>query len=154
MKQLKTDDVYEFLKQQSTAVLSTASASGEPWGATVVFAVDEALHFYFMTRANTLKYQNIETNHHVAITVTDEATQTTVQASGVVERVAPEDVMDVVFHKLDKSKPHGARDWTAPVYKVHEGDYMVLRLKPSHLQYADFSQAATSANDTFIQQII
>jgi general stress protein 26 len=146
--------VHDFLTQQPTGVLSTASSEGEPWAATVVFAVDEELNFYFMTRAKTLKYKNIATNPHIALTVTDPAGQKTVQAAGVVERVATEDIIETVFQKLDKVKPRGSEHWIAPVYKVHEGDYMILKLKPTYLQYADFSLAPLDPNSNFIERII
>lgn len=154
MTHITTTQVGEFLTQHPTGVLSTASLAGEPWGASVVFAIDDDLNFYFMTRANTLKYQNIAANPHVAITITDPAEQKTVQAAGVVEKVAAEDIIETVFKKLDKLKPQGSERWIAPVYKVHEGDYMVLRFKPTSLQYADFSVPPTDADTSFIEKII
>lgn len=154
MTPTNTTHVYEFLSHHPTGVLSTASPTGEPWGSTIVFACDEDFTFYFMTRANTQKYKNIAANPHIALTVTDQATQTTVQAAGTVELVSTDEMMDVVFQKLDKIKPAGTQHWVAPVYKIHEGDYMVLSFKPTSLQYADFSQSPDNADTNFIEQII
>lgn len=146
--------VHEFLASHPVGVLSTSSKYGDPWGATVVFGVDENLTFYFMTRAKTRKYQNISINPQVAITITDAEQQITVQATGTAEQVKAEDMMDVVFKKLDKVKPAGAHHWIAPVYKVHKGDYMILQCKPDSLQYADFGRTPSGSLDSYIQQII
>lgn len=154
MTQISRAQVYEFLTKQPVGVLSTASSNGEPWGSTVVFAVDEELNFYFMTRANTRKYENISANPQVAFTVTDPAGQKTVQAAGIIEKVATDDIIDVVFQKLDKVKPRGSEHWIAPVYKIHEGDYMILQFKPTTLQYADFSIPPTDTDTAFVEQII
>lgn len=154
MKQTNTNKVHEFLTSHPVGVLSTASPAGEPWGSTIVFATDEDLNFFFMTRANTRKYQNIAANPTVALTVTDESQQITVQAMGSVEKVAAEDIMEVVFHKLDKLRPKGSEHWIAPVYKIHEGDYMILQFTPKILQFADFSQSPADSDTSFIEQII
>lgn len=146
--------VHAFLTNHPVGVLSTSSKYGDPWGSTIVFAVDEDLTFYFMTRAKTRKYQNISINPHVAITVTDAEQQITVQAAGKVEQVEAEDMMDVVFEKLDKVKPSGTHHWIAPVYKVHKGDYMILKCKPDSLHYADFGRAPSGDSDSYIEQII
>lgn len=154
MTPTNTTQVYEFLTQHPVGVLSTTSSTGEPWGSTIVFACDEDFTFYFMTRSNTQKYKNIAANPKVALTVTDQAAQTTVQAAGTAEPVAAEDMMNVVFQKLDKIKPTGTEHWIDPVYKIHEGDYMILQFKPTTLQYANFSQVPDNADTNFIEQII
>jgi general stress protein 26 len=154
MEQDNTEKVHEFLAHHHVGVLSTTSSDGQPWGSAIIFATDENLNFYFMTRADTLKYQNIASNPKVAITITDESQQITVQASGTVKPVEAEDIMDVVFHKLDKLKPQGTTKWIAPVYKVHEGDYMILHFTPTKLQYADFTQTEVDAQSSDIEQII
>src|SRR5688572_12065278 len=92
--------VQDFLKTHHMGILSTVSKDGKPWGSAITFAVDDDLKFYFMTRADTLKYKNIEANHNVSLTVADETEQISVQSVGVVSRVDTDDYMDVVFKKL------------------------------------------------------
>jgi uncharacterized pyridoxamine 5'-phosphate oxidase family protein len=155
MKQPNIDGkVHDFLKKHHMAVLSTVSLDGKPWGSAVNFVIDEELNFFFMTRGGTLKYKNIENNPNVAITVADEESQQTVQAQGEISKVAVKDIIDVVFKKLAKIKPHNDYGWIPPVIKVHKGDYMVLMFTPSKLQYADFKQHKTEVFDEYIEQII
>lgn len=146
--------VHEFLKKHHTGVLSTANKDGQPWGSTVAFACDDDFKFYFVTRADTLKYHNIDQNPVVGLTITSAKTQQTVQVQGEVTRVPAKDYIDVVFNKLASAKPLDGSVWAPPVMKVHKGDYMVLCITPTHLQYADFSQNKHDAFDEYIQQII
>lgn len=145
----------DFLKRHSVGVLSTASPDGEPWGATIHYAVDDEFRFYFMTRAQTRKYRNLKDNPRAALTVTDPESQTTVQASGKIAEVPPEEYMDIVFNKLSKSslKPKGEAHWTPPMDKLRAGDYMPLCLTPDNLQYADYGQAKDAGAD-YIERII
>lgn len=149
-----TKKVHNFLKHHNMGVLSTVSASGEPWGSAVTFAHDEDLNFFFMTRSNTLKYKNIEANPTVALTVADEKDQVTVQAVGTITRVAAKDYMDVIFKKLASAKPRGDYHWVPPVIKVHKGDYMILQFTPKRLQYADFKQKKSDIHSDYIEQIL
>jgi uncharacterized pyridoxamine 5'-phosphate oxidase family protein len=144
----------EFLTKHPVGVLSTVSSQGEPWGAAINFVVDEQFNFYFMTRAQTLKFKNITESPHVALTVVDSDAQITVQASGSVASVAAEDLMDIVFQKLDKVTHTGKSHWIAPVYKVHQGDYAVMHFTPTSLQYADFSQIESDMHSSPIIKLV
>lgn len=135
-------------------ILSTVSKDGRPWGSAIIFAIDEDLNFFFMTRSDTLKYKNIEAHPTVALTVADEKYQVTVQAVGTVTRVAAKDYIDVVFKKLAGVKPHGDYHWVPPVIKVHKGDYMILQFTPKKLQYANFKQRKSDIHSDYIEQII
>lgn len=144
----------EFLTQQQMGILSTISEDNKPWGSAVNFVIDDDLNFYFLTRERTYKYKNIETNPEVAFTVADEEAQVTVQLQGTISKVPTKDVMDVVYKKLARNRPRGDFYWVPPVIKVREGDYMVLRITPSKLNYADYKQRINEVKDEFVEQII
>lgn len=142
-----------FLKSQPMAVLSTCQDK-EPWGAAIYFVNDDNFNFFFVTRSGTHKYKDIKTNPIAAITVADEKSQTTVQASGNLTHVPTRDVVDIVFHKLASIKPKNDQSWLSPVVKTHEGDWQVLKLTPTKLQYANFKERKTDAFDEYIKVII
>ncbi|MEK7594328.1 MAG: pyridoxamine 5'-phosphate oxidase family protein [Patescibacteria group bacterium] len=146
--------VHDFLKHHPMAVLSTTSDDNKPWGAAIYYVVDDDFNFFFATRAHTLKYENISQNPAAAITIADEASQTTVQAAGELSRVPAEDYMDIVFDKLASIKPKGDHHWVPPTTKIHEGDYMVLKLTPSSLQYADYGTPNPDMRHDYIETII
>ena len=107
-----------------------------------------------MTRADTLKYKNIEADATVALTVADPESQKTVQMMGEVSRVETKDILDVVFKKLATIKPRDDHKWIPPVIKVHKGDYMVLCITPSKLQYADYKKPKHDIKDEYIEKLI
>jgi general stress protein 26 len=146
--------VHDFLKHHPMGVLSTTSEDKKAWGSAVYYVADEDVNFFFATRENTLKYHNISENPFAALTVADEETQTTVQASGTLSRVPADDYMDIVFDKLASIKPKGDYNWVPPSRKIHEGDYMVLKLTPTSLQYADYKKFIPDADHEYREIII
>ena len=134
--------------------MSTASADGSPWGAAIFFYVDEDFNFYFVTRANTKKHHNIQANPKAAITVAHGASQTTVQTSGNITEVPAEEYMNIIFDKLAAVRPDSEGTWVPPIAKIHEGNYIPLKLTPSKLQYANYSAKTLDPNADYIQQII
>jgi general stress protein 26 len=144
----------DFLNKHPMAILSTVSPDGQPWGAAIYYYADEDFNFFFVTREQTLKYQNIINTPKVALTIADPDTQTTVQAAGTISQIPSKDIMDVVFKKLAAIKPRKDVNWIPPVIKVHEGDWMVLTMKPDTLQYADFMKMKNRVQDEYINIII
>ena len=135
-------------------VLSTVSTNNEPWGSAIYFYADEDFNIFFVTRAKTLKYRNIQNNPNVSLTVADHDSQTTVQIAGKVSNAPLKDTMDIVFKKLASIKPKGDINWVPPIIKVHEGDWMILQLNPEHIQFANFKESKTDIHDEYIATII
>lgn len=150
----KQQEVLTFLRHHPMAVLSTVNGESQPWGSAIYYVVDGEFNFYFVTRVGTLKYQNIEQNPHVALTVADNDRQTTVQASGLITKVPVEDYMDIVFDKLAKIRPKDDPHWAPPLTKIREGNYMPLKLTPSKLQYANYKDRKSDINEEYIEKII
>lgn len=150
----KHPHVYGFLQQQHAGVLSTVTEDQTPWGSAIYFVVDEDLTVYFVTRQHTFKYQNLDKNPAVALTVFDEQNQTTVQLAGQVSKVPTEDYMDIVFTRLVAIRPKHDINWAPPLEKVYKGDYIPLRITPTRLQYANFKQQSTDFDHKYIEEVI
>jgi general stress protein 26 len=144
----------EFLHDHPLGVLSTTGENGKPWGSAVYFVTDEDFNFFFVTREKTKKFQNIHANAHVALTVADGKTQTTVQAAGTITKVPSRDIVDVVFKKLASIRPQDDINWAPPVIKVHQGDWMVLKLSPNYAQFAEFKQQKTDIGESYIYRLV
>ena len=146
--------VHEFLKRHPVGVLSTASADGSPWGAAIFFYVDEDFNYYFVTRANTHKYHNIQSNPKASITVAHGASQTTVQSTGLITEVPAEEYMNIIFDKLAHVRLDSDNNWVPPIAKIHEGNFIPLKFTPTKLQYANYSAKTLDPRANYIQQII
>lgn len=134
-------------------VVSTVDESGAPWGAAVYFIADDDFNIYFVTRADTSKYQNVKRASLAAFTVADRATQTTVQLTGKVTPVPIDDYMEHLFDKFMELRHKDDHNWSPPINKVHAGAFMPLRITPNRMQYADYSQHKEPMAN-YIEQII
>jgi general stress protein 26 len=146
--------VHAFLRHHPMGVLSTVSAEGKPWGAAIYYVSDEDFNFYFVTRVETFKYQNLDKNPFAALTIADLDSQTTVQASGPITKIPAEDYIDIVFTKLAKVRPKDDPQWVPPLSKIQAGNYMPLRLTPSKLQYANYKDQKSDIHADYIEEII
>lgn len=135
----KHTEVYTFLDGHKLGVLSTATKQAVPGGAAIYYVVDEALNFYFLTHSTSQKYKNVHENPEAALTITDDYTQTTVQASGRITEVDMGDEHDKAYRKLALVHPPGQFAWVPPVSKLHEGETRLLKLTPSALRFSSFT---------------
>jgi len=144
---------YHFLDKHKVAVLSTSDGKNEILGAAIYYAADKSLNFYFLTRTGSKKYEHIRKNPHCALTVADDDTQATVQVTGIVEEVPIGEEQNEAYRKLVLVHPPGEFSWRPPVSKLTDGGTVLLRLRPSVLQYADFTTKSHSSAD-HIERII
>lgn len=135
-------------------VVSTVDDSGKPWGAAVYFIADDDFNIYFVTRAETTKYQNAKHGRVAAFTVADRASQTTVQLTGEVSEVSADDYMNNLFEKFMELRHKDDHNWSPPINKVHAGNYMPLCIKPTRLQYANYGQHSSDPTANYIEEII
>lgn len=147
-------EVAKFLQRVHTGILSTVDTDGKPWGSAVYFVIDDDFNTYFVTRVGTKKYQNILAHPDIALTVVDSDSQTTVQIAGPVSKLPAHEYKDIVFDKLASLRPKHHENWAPPIEKVHQGDYIALKISPTTLQYSDYSKAYTDYNQNFIEKII
>ncbi|HSX32614.1 MAG TPA: pyridoxamine 5'-phosphate oxidase family protein [Candidatus Saccharimonadales bacterium] len=145
------EKAYEFLKNHKFAVLSTATEDAKPWGAAVYYAVDKELNFYFLTHTGSKKYRNLQEQPNAAVTVVDDNAQTTVQAAGTITTIDMGQEHDDAFRTLVGIHPPGQYAWVPPVSKLHNGDSVLLKLTPDHLQMSVFYPAQSEPD---IQKVV
>jgi uncharacterized protein YhbP (UPF0306 family) len=136
---------YDYLTRHKVAVLSTTDGKGGVWGAAIYYAINESLTFYFFTKKDSKKYQQILKNAQAALTVVDDTEQTTVQAAGRIEEV-PLDEQNEAYRKLVLVHPAGEFSWKPPVSKL-DGETVLLKLSPTTLQYANFQSGSHESSD-------
>lgn len=146
--------IHLFLKEHPMGILSTANTTGLPWGAAVYYLADASFNIYFVVRAKSLKYQNIESNPYAGLTVADSETQQTVQLSGPVTAMPAQKYIDIFIDKFAKMRPEGDYQWAPPLEKVHKGSYIPLQLTPALMQYADYGKHRIEVHGNYIEQII
>lgn len=123
----------KFLKDHKSAVVATASRSGEPQAATVFYAIDDDFTFNFITDSKSRKFKNLKENPHVAIVVGTGEDVRTIQCGGhaeVVEYLKDTDRAERIIKKVHKNSTlHGAPP-ALPILLNPEVELGVFTVKP------------------------
>lgn len=132
-------DIAKFLSSQKVGVLATASLPGaKPHAASVYYTIDSELNIYFITRSQTTKFNNLQSNPHAAFVVYDVATQTTVQIQGIVKVIEDKAFFDKVFQEMTAYSKQTSGTETLPVTRIEPGEYVLFRIRPQSLRLADY----------------
>ncbi len=126
---MNVNEAYEFMKEESLAVLATASEDGRPEAALMGFAVTPDLEIIFDTVKSSRKYPNLKRNPRVAWVVGCTA-EITVQYEGMAEELEGEELAK--YKKIYFAKfPDGpAREsWRGITYFV---------VRPKWVRYCDY----------------
>jgi general stress protein 26 len=139
------EKVYEFLQSHAVGILSTATTAGIPSASPIYFIVDEDLNFFFVTKSDTKKAQNVKENKNVALTIVDSGIPLTIQSSGTVEEVQDPQMYAKLAEANAKEK--GGFSWPPPLSKLEsEGFLLLYKFQPSWLRVGDFSESKEGAD--------
>lgn len=148
---LKTDDVfsdrkqrmYVFLRDNPTAVLSSVNVDGDPHGTVIYFAIDKDFTISFITRKQTKKYDNLQYNNRIMLTVFEPDTQTIVQVVGVATEIKDSyeviAIASTVLAASLKTNPGG----TPPLAKLNAGPYVAFKVALVQVRMAIYSRPDT-----------
>ena len=81
-------DALTFAQKKKLAVISTVAPSGIPESAMVLFYLDDNFNFYFITRSDSRKVDNLMTNKNVSVVIGTELGVSTLQMSGIADSVS------------------------------------------------------------------
>ncbi|MBI5357532.1 pyridoxamine 5'-phosphate oxidase family protein [Candidatus Saccharibacteria bacterium] len=146
--------ITNFLNKNQIAVLATIGADNRPQTAVIYFYVDADLNIYFITKEKTTKYQNIIDNPEVALSVYEQETQTTVQASGKAEEVHdPGRVNEVFRHVLSVTKSTSESS-IPPVSKIDAGGYKCFCIRPRSIRLAEYTKPEHGEHDGLFETVV
>ena len=122
-------ELSDFLRAQPLCTLSTVDAVGQPQGATVAFSETQDGDFIVGTSDTSRKAANIDTNPHVAMTITDAERRYTVQLEGTARKLGAEAFAayaDYHYDQLPASRP----------FRDAPGQVNIL-VSPTHIRFSD-----------------
>ena len=131
--------VLAYLRSQNTLTLATASVTGLPHAATMVYVAD-GITLYFCTRPDTTTARNIEQNPSVAFTIDEYAADWSktkgIQGSGECQ---------VLLNAADIKRVVGLfRQRFAALSESGTANLAIFRIVPAALQYIDNEGAGVS----------
>lgn len=130
--------VQEFLQQQTAAALATTTEKNVPKVSIIYFVADEDLNFYFLTKVETQKYANLVKHSTVSLAIFDQSNLRLVEAEGVAQTSDDPDSRPEVTEKLQQLMQDPSSPWSPPIAKIEAGDYVIVKITPTWLRWADF----------------
>jgi uncharacterized pyridoxamine 5'-phosphate oxidase family protein len=149
------EDVYNFLQGHALGVLSTVSPDGTPYASPIYFITDKELNFFFVTKSDTKKAQNIAQNNHAALTITQASPPITIQATGTIGEAQEPEIFAKIADAYAKEK--GEFSWPPPLSKLQSEGYLLMyKFIPTWLRVGDFSEFedVTEIQKNIFRQII
>lgn len=145
--------VYDFLKQQSAGVLATVDPNNNPYAAVIYYTIDTAFVVRFLTKKWTKKSDNLAHNNHAMLVVYDVPSQTTVQISGVVTKVADTNETSEAFRHALGASLDTAANALPPVTKLDAGEYVAYEMRPVEVKMAVYSSRSAENRGKLFETI-
>ena len=160
-KKITKKEIFLFLKQNKSATVSTVSFENTPEASTMYYGVDEHLTLYIAVGDKTRKYANLKRNPAIALVMTDEYMQQTVQAEGKAEEMhsvrnsskAIKTLTEVLSPNIWQTIAH-IWDPIPPIVKMNNGKIVIFKIKPTWMRWADFQVPVDKAGREFFQLLI
>ncbi|MEO8105141.1 MAG: pyridoxamine 5'-phosphate oxidase family protein [Candidatus Saccharibacteria bacterium] len=132
--------MYAFLRNNPTAVLSSVDAIGDPHGTVIYFAIDKDFTISFLTKKQTKKYDNLQYNNRIMLTVFEPHTQTIAQVVGMATEIKSSyeviAIASTVLAASLKTNPSG----TPPLAKLEAGPYVAFKVDLVQVRMAIYSR--------------
>ena len=139
--------VLQFLKENNMGILATVTSSGAPHASPIYFVPHASLEMYFITPSKTEKYENIQANSAVALTVVNENRTETVSIEG--KAVITAEKAENVIGQLARSLNYGENFLTElPLMQFHDQKKVVIKIVPTKVTFRRYEQ------NVFFEKII
>lgn len=132
--------IHNFLYETSLGVLSTIDASGDPHGSVIYFAIDSNFHLAFLTKTDTLKYDNLKRNPRVMLTVFEPKSQTTAQISGTAKEITSSQQVNFVAGHILTATLKTSKTGIPPISKLQAGPYAAFEIEPVQIRMAVYAR--------------
>lgn len=132
--------IYTFLKNNPIGVLSTVTPNNDPHGTVIYYSINEQFLTSFLTRHDTHKYDNIQHNDHVMLTVFDPHSQTTAQIIGEAHEVTSGAEINRIAANTLGASLVTSESGTPPITKLEVGEYAAFTIKPVQIRLAVFGR--------------
>lgn len=135
-EKISKQHVLAFLR--SVAVMSIAANGdhGRPVSSVVVFAVDNDLSFYFLTKRETYKAKALEKNPKISLSVW-ENNKMLVQATGSATEVDAHDFNKIHLKINNASKV--LKNFWWPILNIDKGEFVIFKIHPDWLRVLDLT---------------
>ena len=146
MFHLFEDNVADFIKSQSKAVIATVDSEDQPSTSVIFYIVDKNDEMFFITKSHTTKFENIKSNHKAALTIVDSKKPIAVNLIGTVTEITEHPQRDEIMQKVFQLSYSELHDF-APIIKLHKGSFSVMNFVPLKAKMTDFTKPMGEAKE-------
>ncbi len=136
---LKEEADITYIKSHTSAVLSTVSKTGIARGSVIHYVYKDG-YFYFVTKDETLKSQNIALHGQVALTIHDTNSLKTAQISGLAESETDKRTVSSIIEEISTPKQYNEGNHFPPIISLKRGNFVVVRIVPTTIEFHDYSK--------------
>lgn len=137
-KEVVTNNVADFISSHNTAVLSTIDREGNVHGSVIHYvSIDDV--FYFITKQETSKNQDIALHGQVSLTIHDTDSLKMVQISALADVETDNMLRSEVYSQISTPRQYKEGNYLPPIITMKKGDIVVIRLTPTDIKYKDYS---------------
>ncbi len=140
------DKTVDFIKTHSKAVIATVDENSVPSTSTIFYAMNKHGEMHFITKSETVKYQNLKNNGNAALTIVDNEKPVAVNLTGTVREVTDPKLRDDMLQEIFKISYGELHDY-APIIKLHKGSFTVMNFVPSKGKMTDFTDPMGKAKE-------
>lgn len=134
-------ELLAFLRSHQVAVLATVNNTNDsPHATTIYYYVEDDLKFYFLTRNQSAKMNNIKKNQSVALAITDPASLQTVQVEGLAMEVDYSQKYASTIKKFTDQLAKNDKEWSdLPLnHQGNSGYFAFVQVTPSWIRWSDY----------------
>lgn len=147
MFKLFGDNIHEFIKLHSRAVIATADLNGQPSTSIIFYVMDSNDELHFITKTGTKKFENLKSNNKAAITIADAEKPMAVNVIGSVVELLEQPKRDSIMQEVFKLSYSELHDY-APIIKLHKGSFTVMKFIPHEAKMTDFTKPMGDAKES------
>lgn len=136
--------IIEFLNRHRKAVFATATSDGQPHASLMLYAIDDALNFYFGTKKAFGKYERLKENPKMSLCVVEESLDPlcVVEVEGTAVEI-PENEMAGALHFFETKNP-------SLYYVKGAEDFVMFRITPSRMRWLDARSGKLQIEDVHL----
>jgi general stress protein 26 len=143
-------EIVTYVSRNPVAVLGTINKRGYPHGAAVYVYAKSGDCLYFITKTDTLKYQNILEHPHVSVTIVNSHENSTLQSSGIAKTITEPKLIGEIMRRMTEIYAKSV-DWLPPIAKLRAGSYQIVCITLQHTRLANYLDARAGSEHIFIQ---
>lgn len=146
MFKLFGDNVNDFVKSQSRAVIATVDSDNQPSTSIIFYVLDNKNELHFITKSQTKKFENLKVNNRAALTISDPEKPIAVNINGTVIEITDSKIRDEIMQEVFKLSYSELHDY-APIIKLHKGSFAVMKFIPKEAKMTDYTRPMGEAKE-------